>query len=163
MSIYVRTMSVKKTVRRQLQNKVDGAAAGPASSLQIPTGGWIATVRNALGMSGAQLGRRLGLSRGRISQMEKAEADGGVTLRSIKEAADAMGCRFVYAMIPEGGRIEVVITRQAQKKAQALVAHASTHMALEMQSLPDEKQEEEVQRLMRELADRQPPDFWENG
>jgi len=151
---------MKETVKKQLQSKVNGAAVSPAASLQIPTEGWIATVRKALGMSGAQLGRRLDVSRGRISQMEKAEANGGVTLRSMNDTAEAMGCRFVYAMIPKDDRIEDAITRQARKKARALVAHASTHMALEKQSLPDEKREEEVRRLTRELADKQPPDFW---
>lgn len=155
-------MSVKEIARKQLQRRVDSAAASPAASLQVPSGGWIATVRKALGMSGAQLGRRLGVSRGRISQMEKAEADGGVTLRSMNDTAQAMGCRFVYAVIPKDGRIEDVIRQEAGKKAQALVTRASTHMALEKQSLPDVKREEEIRRLTRELADKQPSDFWED-
>jgi predicted DNA-binding mobile mystery protein A len=77
----------------------------------------------------------------------------------MQAAAEAMGCRFVYAIVPEK-RIEDVITAQARKKAMALVGTASTHMALESQTLPKDKIAQEVERLMREIAREMPPDFW---
>jgi predicted DNA-binding mobile mystery protein A len=73
--------------------------------------------------------------------------------------AEAMGCRFVYAVVPEK-RIEDVIMAQARKKAMALVGTASTHMALESQNLPSDKIAQEIERLTREIAQEMPPDFW---
>ena len=42
----------------------------------------------------------------------------------------------------------------------ALVGTASTHMALEGQTLPDDKIAQEVERLTHDLAREMPPDFW---
>jgi predicted DNA-binding mobile mystery protein A len=74
-------------------------------------------------------------------------------------AAEAMGCRFVYAIVPEG-RIEAVIAAQARRKAQALVGKASDHMALENQSLSKARNAEEAERLARDLMRALPPDLW---
>jgi len=150
-------MSVRNVVQQQYQRLVDGAASH--SGLRTPPEGWLRTVRKALGMSGAQLGQRMGLTRARIAQAEHAELSRGVTLKTMQAIAEAMGCRFVYAIVPDK-RIQDVITAQARKKAAALVGTASTHMALESQNLPNDKIAAEVERLAADLAHEMPPDFW---
>jgi len=150
-------MSVKTIARQQYQRIVD--AASNFSGLQTPPEGWLRTVRKSLGMSGAQLAKRMGVTRARVAQAEHAELDGGLTLKSIRAMAEAMGCRFVYAIVPPG-RIEDVIMAQARKKAMAIVGTASKHMALEKQTLPAEKISQEVERLTSEIAQEMPPDFW---
>ena len=65
LSIYEFTMSVKQAVREQYQAIVDFASG---SNTDIPAEGWIRTVRKALGMSGAQLAKRMGVTRARIAQ-----------------------------------------------------------------------------------------------
>jgi hypothetical protein len=57
------------------------------------------------------------------------------TFKSMRAMAEAMGCRFVYAVVPPDS-IENLILTQARKKATALVGTASKHMALEDQLLP---------------------------
>jgi predicted DNA-binding mobile mystery protein A len=150
-------MSVKTVARRQYQHTVDHVAGlfSPAR----PPEGWLRTVRKALGMSGAQLAKKMGITRSRVAQAEMAELSGGATLKSMQTAAEAMGCRFVYAVVPEG-RIEDLIKSQARKKAAALVGVASVHMALESQTLADDKIAQEVERLTRELAEQAPSDLW---
>jgi predicted DNA-binding mobile mystery protein A len=150
-------MSVKKTVRQQYRRIVNNAAS--CASLQIPPEGWLRTVRNALGMSGAQLARRMGVTRARVTQAEHAEVTGSVTLKSMQATAEAMGCKFVYAIVPPG-RIEDIVMRQARKKATAIVGTASQHMALESQTLPNDKIAQEVDRLTEEIAREMPPGFW---
>jgi predicted DNA-binding mobile mystery protein A len=150
-------MSAKTIARQQYQRIADSAASLVA--VQTPPEGWLRTVRNALGMSGAQLAKRMSVTRARVAQAEHAELTGGATLKSMQAAAQAMGCRFVYAIVPPG-RVEDVITAQARKKAMAIVGTASKHMALESQTLPDEKIAQEVERLTREIVQKMPPDFW---
>ena len=152
-------MSVKTIVQQQYRSIVDNAAAGLAG-LKTPPEGWLRTARNALGISGAELARKMAVTRARVTQAEHAELTGGVTLKSMHAMAEAMECRFVYAIIPSSGRIEDIITAQAHKKAMALVGTASKHMALEDQALPDDKIAQEVERLTREIAQEMPPDFW---
>jgi predicted DNA-binding mobile mystery protein A len=152
-------MSVKTIVQQQYRSIVDSAAA-TAAGLKTPPEGWLRTVRNALCMSGAQVAKKMGVTRARVTQAEHAELTGGVTLKSMQATAEAMGCRFVYAIIPPSGRIEDIITTQARKKAMAIIGTASKHMALEDQALPDDKIAQEVERLTREIAQEMPPDFW---
>jgi predicted DNA-binding mobile mystery protein A len=153
-------MAVRDIARRQYQRIVDRAASSAAQRLNMPSEGWIATARKALGMSAAQVGRKLNLTRARVSQAERAELSGGVTIKTMEAMAKALGCRFVYAIVPGEGTVEDLILRQAEHKAKAVVEKASVHMALERQSLPDEKNQAEVKRLADELARTMPSDFW---
>jgi len=151
-------MSVKQAVRQQYQSVVNLAQG---RKIQVPAEGWIRTVRKALGMSGAQLAGRMGVTRARIAQVEQAELEGGVTLKSMQATAEAMGCRFVYAFVPPD-TIEAIIVAQARKKAQAIVAVAGKHMALEDQTVVGERTDREVSRLTSELLYEMPSDFWQD-
>lgn len=71
------------------------------SSIERPEHGWIRFARKMQGLTGSQLGERLGVSRASISQKEKAELDGGITLRAMQELAEAMDCEFVYEIRPK--------------------------------------------------------------
>lgn len=153
-------MNVQKTIKRQYQTIVDRAAS-QLSGVQTPSEGWVVTVRKALGMSGAQLARRLDVTRAAVSQTEKNEASGSVTLKHMQNAAEALGCRFVYAIVPDGS-IEDIVRDQAERNATRLVRRARGHMALESQSLPPEKLKEEIARLRDDLMRDVPSDFWED-
>ena len=153
-------MSVKRAVIKQYQAVADRAAAH-AETFRTPPEGWLRTARKALGMSGAQLARRMGVTRARISNAEKDELRGAVTLQSMQTAAEAMGCRFVYAIVPPG-TMEDLIASQARKKAAALVGAAATHMALESQALPGDKITQKITSLARDIAHEMPSDFWDS-
>ena len=90
-------MSIKTVARRQYQRIADDAVGRQPSR---PPEGWLRTVRKALGMSGAQLARKMGITRSRVAQAEQAELSGGATLKSMQAAAEAIGCRFVYTVVP---------------------------------------------------------------
>lgn len=144
-----------------MMRQINALSLVPVKDISVPKNGWVATVRKALGMSGAELGRRVGLKRGRISQVEKSESQGSITIRSMEKMAEGLGCRFVYAIVPEDGDIESVIRDQAHKKARQTVERAATHMALEQQSIGREKNLEEIEMLADDLVRTQPPGFWE--
>ncbi len=154
-------MSVKATVQKQYQAMVDQTTVQKLRALKQPPEGWIVTVRKALGISAAQLGRMVERTRANISAAEQSEQNERITLQTMKTLAEAMGCKFVYAIVPEQGRIEDVLKSQARKKAQAIVSRAHTHMALEKQALRDDQLENEIEILARELLRKPPPDFWE--
>jgi predicted DNA-binding mobile mystery protein A len=159
-AIFVNTMTFRSTILYQYRQLVNQEAQKATQQLRIPPEGWVVTVRKALGMSGAQLGRRMGLSRSRISQLELAEPEGGVTLKTLRDVAAALGGRFVYAIVPESGTIEGVIMNRARQKAEALVRQASMHMALEKQALGEEQNRREIERIADELVRQLPADFW---
>lgn len=153
-------MSVKETTRRQYARLVD-RAADQLKGLQSPREGWIGGLRNALGMSGAQLARRVGVTRAAIYQAERKEALGAITLRQLEKVADAMGGRLVYAIVPRGSSEELIRAR-ATEKAERVVRRASAHMALESQALSMERNQQEIEALTAELVRSMPSDLWDD-
>lgn len=152
-------MSVKDTVRKQYVRIVDRTAP-QLDNIQKPSEGWLAMLRKALGMSGAQVAARTGVSRNAVYQAERNERDGVITIKQMQKLAEAMGGRFVYAIVPDGS-VEDVIRAQAQRKAEALIRRASAHMALEKQSLSNAQTKLRIEELAAELVRDMPPDFWE--
>ena len=67
----------------------------------VPGEGWIRAVRTQKNMLGKQLAQKLRVSAARISVLEKDERRGAVTLKMMQKAAEALDCRFVYALIPK--------------------------------------------------------------
>lgn len=61
---------------------------------------WIKQVRITLGISGRQMANRMGVSPSRITQIEKAETDDRVSIKSLRQAADALECNLFYAIVP---------------------------------------------------------------
>ncbi|PCI21463.1 MAG: transcriptional regulator [Piscirickettsiaceae bacterium] len=152
-------MGIEAVVLKQYQNKVNQALKQFGDYAMPTTEGCLKTVRKALGMSGSQLAKRLGVTKGRISQAESAELTGSATLKSMHSLAQAMNCRFVYAVIPEK-EIESVIRARAILKAKEQIKVASTQMALESQTLSEEQLAFEVERLATEIIEKMPSDLW---
>ena len=157
-------MSMDKVVAKQYRDKVNQAVSqfGSLSMLPnrgLPKEGWLRTVRTALGMSGTQLAKKLGVTKARVSKVERAEPHGSVTLNTVQVMAEAMDCKFVYAIVPKQN-VEDVIKARAVEKARAQVKAASTHMALEAQSLSQEQLEFETERIAAQIMDKLPSDFW---
>lgn len=153
-------MSVRDVVSNQYREILNKAAKALWHT-GLPTEGWICTARKALNMSAAELARRLGKSRGLVSNTEKAELDGGVTIKTMQGMAKVMGCRFVYAIVPEKS-IEDVLEAWAEKKARRIVLKTSQHMALEAQNLSTDQVESEIRRVTQELLREMPSDFWKD-
>jgi len=152
-------MGIEAVVLKQYQNKVNQALKQFGDYVTPLPEGWLKTVRKALGMSGSQLAKRLGVTKGRVSQAESAERSGSATLKSMQSMAQAMDCRFVYAVIPEK-EIESVIRDRAVLKAKEQIKVASTQMALEAQSLNDEQLTFAVDQLAAEIIEKMPSDLW---
>src|SRR5271170_6645665 len=66
-----------------------------------PSRGWIRAIREAIGMTTGQLAKRLGVQQPRIIELERGAATGNITVKSLERAAEALGCRLVYTLVPE--------------------------------------------------------------
>ncbi|MBF22851.1 MAG: transcriptional regulator [Pusillimonas sp.] len=153
-------MSVKGTARKQYVQIVDRSASLLAP-LKKPSEGWLTVLRKALGMSGAEVAARAGVSRHAVYQAERNEREGAITINQMHKLAQAMGGRFVYAIVPEGGRVENVIRAQARLKAEGLITRVSAHMALEKQALSRAQLTQRIEDLADELVRDMPSDFWQ--
>lgn len=152
-------MTVKESARRQYGELVNKAAR-QFTNFQKPSEGWIANVRKALAMKGVQLAKRTSVTRAAISQAERNERDGAITLKQMEKIANALECKFVYAIVPEG-KVEDILARQACKKANKIMTSASAHMALEDQSLPSSATAREIDRLVSSMLNEISPGLWD--
>ena len=125
-----------------------------------PAGGWLRGIREALGMSGKQFARRLGVSPPRITALEQSERSGAVTIKSMQQAADALDCVFICAVLPRES-LEKTIRKRAEALAHDRIKRVHHSMLLEAQQLTANEQQsvfkDEVERLMREM----PKELWE--
>lgn len=153
-----------KKITREQNSRFVNQVAGLAT-ISPPKEGWIKTVRTALAMSGAALSKRLGGHRTTAAYLERSEQDGSITIKKMQEVAKAMHCRFVYALVPEGGpddTIEKIIDRQADLIARPIVEKSNVHMMLEEQQIGKAQIEKEIDRLKKQIIDDLPRDFWED-
>ncbi|HXW24215.1 MAG TPA: mobile mystery protein A, partial [Xanthobacteraceae bacterium] len=110
------------------------AALRPLLRTQRPPKGWLRAIRDALGMTTKQFAARLGVSQPRIVELEQSEVSGSVTLNTLQRAAEALGCRFVYALVPDKPLADTVRDR-AEFVARQRQAAVEQTMRLEDQSV----------------------------
>lgn len=97
-----------------------------------PRSGWIRAIRDALGMSTSELARRMGVSKARIGQIERGERERTITLATLERAADALGCRVEYVLVPLEP-LDDLVWAQAMAKARAEIGAVDHTMELEGQ------------------------------
>ncbi len=146
-------MNEKKMIIRLLDKRFAGI---DSELLKKPSQGWIRTIREALGMTSTQLARRMGLSQPRVIQMEKNEKN--LKLATLEKAAAALGCRLVYALVPDEP-IEEMLRDRAREKATELTRKVNINMALENQQVDSSAQ---IDELAAELLSRSLSALWED-
>jgi enoyl-CoA hydratase/carnithine racemase len=94
---------------------------------------------------------RLRKSLSLVIYLEKSEADYRITLGNLRDAADALGCQLVYALVPKSGNIQELAEQLARSKAAENVRAVEHTMALEDQAVGgvQEKIEEETKRILK--------------
>lgn len=129
--------------------------------LARPPRGWIKAIREALGMTTAQLAKRLGVSQPRILGIEKAESSGTIKLETLERAAQALNCRLVYALVPRMP-FESLAEDRARSLAKKRLRAASHSMALEDQRVDQVDEQEHLERLVQKLLDQSGSALWED-
>jgi predicted DNA-binding mobile mystery protein A len=65
-----------------------------------PARGWLRAVREAVGLSQAEVAGKMTVKRQSYAQFEEAEERGSISLASMRRAAEAMDCELVYFVVP---------------------------------------------------------------
>ena len=125
-----------------------------------PPRGWLKAIREALGMTTAQLGRRLGVVQSRVVAIEQAEAKGTITLNSLEKAAQALDCRLVYALMPRQP-LEDIVEQRASLLAKSRLKSTGHTMTLEAQGVDATDESEQLKRLIRQLVEKSGSKLWE--
>jgi len=127
----------------------------------VPERGWINTIRTTLNMTMAQLGNKLNITRQGVKKIEESEANGTITIKTMKEVGAAMDMKFVYSMVPKDGTIDELIQEKAEKLAQKIVLRTNQNMKLEDQGIGDEKINETIKDLANEIKREVRKSLWD--
>ena len=132
------------------------------SAFVRPAKGWIRAIREALGMTTKQLGLRIGVSQSRAFDIEKAEANGSITLDSLERAAHALDCRLVYTLVPRKP-LENMVQDQALKVAKQTIQSIHHTMSLENQNIDEADEKEQVVQLAKQLSEKSGSNLWKDN
>lgn len=148
--------------RRQARSSLDARfddmrTAGVADLTRPPRDGWVRAVREALGMSLADLAARMHVAESTVLRLERGERAGTTQLDTLRRAADALDCELVYALIPRTALAEQV-DEQAHRVARRTLAAVVHTMALEDQAAPEHATVELVEQHAEAWRDR--PGLW---
>lgn len=135
----------------------------PALGAPVPAGGWVRAIRESLGMTHAQLATRMG---GRTPQtveaMQRSEAAGTIQLDTLRQLAEAMDCKLVYAIVP-AKPIDEVLQHRARTLARQTLKGTSHTMRLEAQDLAPEAQQRALDRETARLLAGNPRRLWDQS
>jgi predicted DNA-binding mobile mystery protein A len=162
-------MSSRETItglRHRIQrDDIDRAFVGDPlvrARLEPPAGGWIKSIRTALGMTAKQLGRRIDVSQNAVSEAERGEVEGRITLRTLRKIADGLGCDVTYALVPRSS-LDMMVHDQANQAAQRIVGEVTHGMALEDQSTDDSARAAQIEAVRERLIAEGSTHIWERA
>ncbi|RED96678.1 mobile mystery protein A [Marinoscillum furvescens] len=133
----------------------------PLAQVVPPPTGWIKAVRTALGISLQQLGNKLAISKQSASEIEQREKDGSITLKSLREAANALEMTLVYGFVPKDGSLDSLIEKKAKALATRIVSRTSNTMKLEDQENSAERIKKAIDQRTDELKREIPKILWD--
>ena len=133
----------------------------PLVNIQMPTEGWINTIRVALNMQLRQLGKRMSISAQGVKGLEISEKNGTITLQSLKEVAMALNMKLVYGFVPAEGSLDEMVTKKARETAWQIISRTSHTMKLEDQENSKERLARALDEKTTELRTEMPKYLWE--
>lgn len=111
-------------------------------------------------MSAQQLGTRVRVKRQTIENLERSEANGKISLDSLNRVAKVLGCRLVYALVPEKPLDEMQRER-ARLIAESVVKPVSHSMRLEAQPISRREERRQKEQLVEKLLQGNPKNLWQ--
>lgn len=134
-------------------------AMGQSTAYAQPVRGWVKAIREALGMSTAQLAKRAGVRQPSIVALEQSEVKGTIELATLRRIAEALDCKVVYALVPSKP-LEQTVRERARLFARRRLEPIEHSMALEDQKVPRKESEALIDTVVSETNPRR---FWDEA
>jgi predicted DNA-binding mobile mystery protein A len=150
--------SDRATARKNLDKRL--IALTNQDPFARPPRGWVKAVREALGMTTAQLAKRLDVAQPSVVGLEKAEASKAITLKTLERVARALDCTLVYALVPRKP-LETLVQERARQAAHKRLRTISHSMALENQRVLEDDERVQLERLAQQLIDGPGSGLWD--
>jgi predicted DNA-binding mobile mystery protein A len=151
----------KAPARRQARRALDLKFSTNRNALEnfaeAPHAGWIRAIREAIGMSAADLATRMNVVDSTVTRLEIGEARGRAQLNSLRRAANALDCDFIYVLVPRKP-LNQQVKEQARRRAEKDFDRVKHTMALEDQVAPIALANELLEEHISSWIDR--PGLW---
>ena len=144
---------------QQLNEKIDQLTG--LQHVIVPPIGWIKAIRNGIGMTMEQLGKKLSITKQGVMDIEKREKEGAITIKSLQEIAKAMDMKLVYGFVPNEGDLEQMVETRAIEMATKIVERTSNTMKLEDQANSKERIEKAIKERASEIINNTPKILWD--
>lgn len=144
---------------QQLNSKMQIIAS--VTKISPPPTGWIKAVRTALGMSLQQLGTKLSITKQSLQNIERREKDGSVTIKTLREVANALDMELVYGLVPKDGTMDALINRKAKELATKIVMRTSHTMKLEGQENDKKRIQKAIGERAASIKNEMPKILWD--
>jgi predicted DNA-binding mobile mystery protein A len=132
---------------------------GPVKRYAPPVRGWIKAIREALGMTTAQLAKRLKIKQPSLVDLEQSEARGSIELATLRRVAEALDCTLVYALVPNKP-LETMVRDRARAFTRKRREHVEHSMLLEDQKAKGKGADADA-RLDEIMRETNPRLFWD--
>jgi predicted DNA-binding mobile mystery protein A len=130
---------------------------GSVSAYAAPVRGWIKAIRESLGMTTAQLAKRLKIKQPTVVAIEQSEVRGSVELATLRRVAEALDCMLVYAFVPNKP-LETTVRDRARLFSRRRRAPVEHSMLLEDQAVTGKDADKHLDEIVRETNPRL---FWD--
>jgi predicted DNA-binding mobile mystery protein A len=130
-------------------------------SVIIPDSGWVASIRQSLNMTMEQLGRKLNITRQGVGQLEHREQEGSISLKTMRDVANALDMQLVYAIVPKTETLEAYVEQKARQFARETLLSTNQQMRLEGQAVDDERLKRAIDDMVAEAVRTVDRQLWD--
>ncbi len=146
------SVAAQRAARRALDRRLPQLRDARRTTTS-PHGGWVRAIREALGMSAANLADRMGTVETSVLSLERNEVARKARLDTLERAADALNCDLLFALVPRQS-LEEMVEQRAQARAAAMLGVVGHSMLLEDQQVSSAATQDQLQEQTARLRER---------
>lgn len=89
------------------------------------------------------------------------EKEGSITLKSLRDTADALEMQLIYGLVPKDGSMDALLDRKARALATRIVMRTSNTMQLEDQKHSKQRLKKAIEERKALIKDELPKLLWD--
>ena len=147
-------------LKENLQIKLVDKKIKLVNRFSVPEDGWIALARSMLGITKAQLAKKLKISPQRLGVIEKGEKGKTVKLKTLVKVANELNCNLYYCFVPKYKTFEKLLEAKIDAYVEKKIQAIQKTMQLESQGISKGILSVQKELLKKEIYVQGLKDIW---
>ncbi|MCX6258683.1 MAG: mobile mystery protein A [Bacteroidia bacterium] len=152
-------MKKQKIILEQIDRKI--LQFKKIEDMSIPSSGWVYAIRQALGMSLRQLGKKMGITPQSVKEIEERGKNGSISVNGLRQFGKCLDLKLVYGFIPKQDSLEAMIEKRAMELAKEIINRTSMSMKLEDQENNPKRIQKAIVEKANEIKTERPRYLWD--